>query len=110
MIKDTLQKIEDTVRSAPQATAETKQELLSLVRELSAELEALERTHATHARTIAGKAELAAIEAARGRSEPPGPPPARADLTASVSEFEATHPKLASLVRSIADALANVGI
>jgi len=109
MIKDTLQKIEETVRSAPQATPETKQQILSLLRELGTELEALERTHGTHARTIAGKAELAAVEAARGRSEPPGPP-ARADLASSVTEFEASHPKLAGLVRSIADALANVGI
>jgi hypothetical protein len=110
MIKNTLQKIEDAVRSAPQASAKTKEHLLGLVRELSAELEALESTHREHAHRIAGHAEKAVTEATGAAGAAPDAEPARTGLAASAADFEASHPKLASLVRSISDSLANVGI
>ena len=109
MIQDTLKKIEDLVRTAPQASPETKQELIRLVGELSSELSTLERTHQQDAHSIAGFAEAAARQATSER--PPRPDEdARAGLTASVREFETTHPRLTGLVRAIADALAGVGI
>jgi hypothetical protein len=110
MIKNTLQKIEATVRDAPRASAETKEQLLALVRELSAELEALERTHREHAHTIAGHADEAVTEAMGPSAAVPVTGQARTGFGASVSELEASYPKLASLVRSISDSLANVGI
>lgn len=110
MIKNTLQKIEATVQDSPRASAETKERLLGLVRELSAELEALERTHREHAYTIAGRADEAVTEAMGTSAEVPLTGQAQAGLGASVSDFEASHPKLASLVRSISSSLANAGI
>src|SRR5688572_29046151 len=94
MIKNTLQKIEDTVRGAPQASAETKAKLLDLVRELGAELEALERTHREHAHAIAGHTEKAIEEATRSPSAPPGAEPAHTGLAGLTTDFEASHPKL----------------
>jgi hypothetical protein len=110
MIRNTLQKIEDTLRSTPQASAKTKEELLELVRELGAELQALERTNREHAHIIAGHADQAISEATGAPAAAAAARPAWTGFASSARELEASHPKLASLVRSIADSLANVGI
>jgi hypothetical protein len=110
MIQNTLKKIEDLVRTAPQGSPETKQELLRLVGELSSELQTLERTHEQDARNIAGLAEAAARQVTQSDRPPPPEDDARAGLSASVLEFETTHPRLAGLVRAISDALSGVGI
>ena len=114
MVQETLKKIEKTVRDAPQASADTKEELLGLLRELRAELEVLESTHAEEARNIASFTEQVTRESTRPPSrkhsgELSGEE-ARAGLSEAVVQFEATHPRLGSLVRAICDSLAAMGI
>jgi len=109
MIRDTLKKIEQTVRGAPIASSEKKHELLDLLDKLDTELETLEQTHEKDARTIAGLAEKATREATQPSDRPPAGD-ARAGLANSVRDFETTHPRLVSLVRAICDSLASVGI
>jgi len=114
MVQETLKKIEKTVRDAPQASADTKEELLGLLGELRAELEVLERTHADEARHIASITEQAARESTRppsgGHSGGPSREPSGAGLSEAVVQFEATHPRIGSLVRAICDSLAAMGI
>lgn len=110
MVQETLKKIEKTVREAPQASADTKEELLELLGELRAELEVLETTHAEEARNIASFTEQATRESTRPPSGKLGGEEARAGLTEAVVKFEATHPRLGSLVRAICDSLAAMGI
>ena len=107
-MQETLNKIEKTVRDAPQANADTKEELLGLLGELRSELAALESTHAEEARNIASFTEAATRESTR--PQPLEAAEARAGLTDSVRKFEATHPRLGSLVRAICDSLAAMGI
>ena len=110
MVQDKLKQIEELVRTSPQASAETKQELIRLVGELSAELKTLEQTHQEHARSIAGYAEAATRQRTHSERPPSPEEDARTGLSDSVREFESTHPRLANLVRAISDALSGVGI
>jgi len=110
MPQETLRQIEERVRNAPQASPETKRELLRLVGELKDELAALRKAHVEEARSIAGFTQVAAHEATRARKKPDLLQHARDGLRASVAEFEASHPRLAGAVRDLCALLSSTGI
>ena len=110
MIQDTLKKIEETIKTARVGNDETRQELLKLVNELNSELNGLQLTHADEARNIAQFTQAAAERATQEQTTPGLVRPALDGLTSSVAEFEATHPKLVSLVQSFCTTLSNAGI
>jgi hypothetical protein len=106
MMSERLAKIEGSLRGATNIPEATRNELLDLVAGLKAELLPLPDTHP--AQQIVGSTE-AAVRASAGRD---GDRAAEAveGLSASVREFEATHPRLVEIVDQLASTLSNLGI
>jgi hypothetical protein len=103
VIEDTIRKIEDSLKGG-HLSAERERELRRLLAELRAELKLLEATRGGEARRIATLTGAAHAAPAGERRD------AANRLAESVREFEATHPKLTSLVDAIAETLASAGI
>jgi hypothetical protein len=110
MIQDRLDKIEAKVQGASNIPDDTKTQLLALLADLKAEVNALATTHDENAREIARFADLSTQEATRPEKEPAEVDAALEKLTGSVSGFETTHPKLAQIVNRLAVMLSGGGI
>lgn len=110
MIDEIVAKLERAIEKAGQVDPRHKKELVELLGRLKTELRALGAAHDEKARSIAGFAEVAAYEAARrGRSEELVEISVEG-LSASVADFETTHPKLTAVVNDICALLARIGI
>ncbi len=110
MIPERLAQIEATLRHSPNIPEATRQELLELVAGLKAEVTPLAATHSDNADQITGSAD-AAVQAAVHRGEQPEKAAEAAEgLTASVRDFEASHPRLVEIVDRLALTLSNMGI
>jgi hypothetical protein len=110
MLSQRLAQLESTLRDSTSIPEGTRQELLTLVAGLKAEVAPLASTHGETAHEIAGNAE-AAVRATVGReAEPEQAAHAVEGLAASVREFEATHPRLVEIVDRLALTLSNMGI
>jgi hypothetical protein len=77
---------------------------------LRAEVDALARTDADGAKTIAAFAELSAHQATRPKPHPELLALSVTGLEKSVKEFEATHPRLVEIVGSLSAMLSNIGL
>lgn len=110
MIDDTIDKLEEQVRSASTLQSEARSELLDLLANLKKEIAALSATHADQARSIAGFAAVSAHEATRAEPDAELLALSLKGLSRSVSEFEGSHPRVVQLVNSICSALSNLGI
>ena len=109
MIEETLRRIQDQIERAA-LPSDKKRELETLLGDLKTEVAALAQTDRDHAESIAQFAGLSAHEAMR----PSGPVELQRisleGLAATVDGFEATHPRLASIVNSLCVTLSNLGI
>lgn len=110
MIQDTIQKIEARLQSAENLRPEVRDELTSLLAELKTEVGELADSHADHAQSIAGFAQLSTHEAVREQTNTDALNHSLGGLKASVDELEQSHPKLVSVVNRICTALSNLGI
>lgn len=110
MIKDTIQKLEETVQRAAVVKEENKAELLQLLAKLRGEVSELAKTHAEQADSIAGFAAISTHEATRAQKDPSLLDLSLKGLSQSVTEFEKSHPQLVQVVNSISNTLANLGI
>jgi len=110
MPNDTINRIEERLKSARTLNDETRKELLSLLTELKKEVSGLAETHGDQAQSIAGFAQLSAHEATRDAKNPDALKHSIGGLEASVSEFEQSHPKLVAAANRICTALSNLGI
>lgn len=110
MIKDTLQKLQATVKQSGALKDENKGELLELLDRLQIEVEELAKTDAEQAHSIASFAAVSAHEATRARKDPRLLALSLDGLSKSVSAFEGTHPRLVQVVNSICNALSSLGI
>jgi hypothetical protein len=110
MIAERLAKLESTLRNNANIPEATRQELLDLMTGLKAEVTPLLTTHAATAHEIAGSAEAAVAASVRKEEQPEQAARAVEGLTASVREFEATHPRLVEIVDQLALTLSNMGI
>ena len=110
MIDETIQRIEETVQSAGALDAAQRDRLLSLVGELKREVTGLASTHQEQAQSIAGFAQVGAHEAMRVDKDQDLLRHSLDGLAASVERFEATHPRLVSVVESIEQLLRNIGL
>lgn len=106
MIPDRIAQIEATLHSSASIPEETRRELLELVASLKTEVAGL----GEQAQHIAGSADLAVQAAARREDQPAEATEALEGLTASVREFEASHPRLVQVVDRLALTLSNMGI
>ncbi len=110
MIQDRIAKIEATLSNAQNIPAETRDELLTLLAELKAEVAPLAETHGQKAQNIAQFADAAVQDAMRTERQPEATAEVLEGLTSSVGDFEASHPKLVQVVDRIAHTLSNMGI
>ena len=110
MIDETLAKLEARLKSAETLSDDKRRELQQLVGTLKAEIARLSKTHAEQAESIAGFTQISTHEATRENQNPALLKQSLDGLSASVEEFETSHPKLVQIVNSISSTLANLGI
>jgi hypothetical protein len=110
MIRKTLAKIEEKIRTVNSITDENKTELLHLLGTLKEEVEELSKTESESAESITGFAQISTHEATRQEKNRQLLQLSLEGLASSVHEFETSHPKLAETVNSLCQVLANMGI
>jgi hypothetical protein len=110
MLDDTLAKLEKSVLSSKTIDSNQRDELLSLVSTLRTEVTSLARTHEDHAQSIAGFAQITAHEATRANKDDRLLKLSLDGLASSVERFEVSHPRLVTIVNSIHQMLANIGL
>ncbi|MCX6168397.1 MAG: DUF4404 family protein [Ignavibacteriales bacterium] len=110
MVQNTIEKIEEKIRTNSSLTAKNKTELLDLLATLKPEISKFSEAQREHAESIAGFMERSAHEATRHEKNPTLLKIAVDGLSSSVKGFEESHPQLVENVNYIANALANMGI
>ena len=110
MIEKTITTIEARVKNADSIDEKDRSELLTLLGELKTEVTALSKTHAEHAESITGFAQVSAHEAIREEKNPQLMKLSLKGLSSSVEGFEGSHPGLVAIVNRISQILANMGI
>jgi hypothetical protein len=110
MIQDRIDKLQAAVNDTQNLPDATRAELLRLLAELKAEVGPLEGAHGENVQSIAKFAEESVHEATRPEKDPALADAAIGGLTASVADFEASHPQLVQVVNRIAVTLSNMGI
>ena len=105
MIDDTLSRLEARLREGDRIDAEHRAELLSLLRELKAELAAVEQTQSAEARQVTGHTERFARAVAEERN-----PELLQRTLQELDSFEKSHPQLVQIVNRIATTLSSLGI
>jgi uncharacterized protein DUF4404 len=110
MMEDRMRKIEARIQQAPGLPEAEREKLLQLVATLREEVDALARSHEEDARSIAHFLDASTHEASRTEKQPKLLQAARDGLTASVENFETSHPKLFETVSQAATVLANMGL
>ena len=108
--QNTLEKIEEMIRTNKSLDENNKKQLLDLLKTLKPEMEKFSNDLAEHAESVAGFIERSTHEALRQQKNPTHLKLAIDGLSASVKGFEASHPQLVENVNTIASALANTGI
>ncbi len=109
MIHDTLSKIEARIGQSG-VKDDAKTELIALVGKLKSEVAELSKTHGEEAQSIAGFTQVSAHEATRGEPNPTLVKHSLDGLSASVTGFEKSHPRLVEVVNRICTTLSNLGI
>jgi hypothetical protein len=110
MLKETIERIQEKVRSADSMKEEDKQELLKLLTTLESEVVTLSKTNPEEAESITGFAQVSAHEATREERNEQLMRLSIGGLTSSIEGFEDTHRELVRIVNSIAHILSNMGL
>lgn len=110
MIDDTIQRIEARLKSSEAMPDSTRAELLQLLSTLKAEVAQLPSSQADRAESIARAAEASTAQAVAPDRDEVTYRGALDELTGSVQEFEASHPRLVQVVNNLANTLAGMGI
>lgn len=110
MINETMDKIEKKINLSVHITDENKQEYLAMLKELRKEVEELSQTHKDQAETITGFARVSTHEATREETQKELLNISIDGLKMSVQGFEASNPRLVSIVNSLSSLLSNIGI
>lgn len=110
MIDQTIQKIEQRLRNAPSLSEAKRAELLNLLGRLRSELDQLPDSHTEQAQSVTAFADVSTHEATRDATNPDLLSISLQGLESSVSDFEASHPKLVEVVNALATMLSSLGI
>jgi len=110
IMKDTIARIEERIRSAGALKDENRAELLDLLAQLKSQIGALSKTNQEQAQSIAGFAQVSAHEATREEKNPKSLKHSILGLESSVTDLEQSHPQLVGVVNRIATMLSNMGI
>jgi uncharacterized coiled-coil DUF342 family protein len=105
MIDETLSRLETKLRDGSRIDTEHRDELLSLLRELKAELAAIQKTQSAEARQVTGHTERFAKAVTEERD-----PELLQRTLQELDSFENSHPQLVHLVNRIATTLSSLGI
>jgi len=108
MVEDTLKKLEQRLASSESLSDEARDSLRSLVEELRAEIEQIEDSE--QAESIAAFTESSAREALRSAQDEDLLELSMQGLRSSTRSFEASHPKLVTVVNGICQQLSSLGI
>jgi hypothetical protein len=110
MMEERMRKIEARIQQAPGLPETEREKLLQLVATLREEVDTLAKSHEEDARSIAHFLDASTHEASRAAKRPKLLEAAGHGLTASVEDFERSHPKLFETVNQAAVVLANMGL
>ena len=110
MLKDTIAKIERTIKKIHDVDHSKKAELIRLFSRLKSEISTLPETHSEHAGSIAGFAEVATHEVLRKNRSSRLQKLSQDGLSSTVQGFETTHPKLVEIVNDLSLLLSRLGI
>lgn len=110
MINETMKKIETKIKNSIHITDENKNEYLSMLKTLRSEVEDLSQTQKEQAETITGFAGVSAHEATREDINKDLLDISIDGLQTSVQGFEASNPRLVSIVNNVCSFLSNIGI
>lgn len=110
MVQNTIEKIEEKIRKNNSVADKNKIELLNLLKTLKLEMTKLSEEHTEHAESITRFVERSTHEVMRRERNPTLLKLAVDGLSASVKDFEVSHPQLVENVNYIANTLANMGI
>jgi hypothetical protein len=110
MVRETIARIENQLKTNDSLAAEKKQELLSLVGELKQEVAVLAETHHEDASSIASFTETSVHEATRMERNAELLTHSLDGMALSVKRFEVSHPRLTGLVNAIGQTLWKIGI
>lgn len=110
MINTTIENIEKRIRSNSSISEKNKNELLTLLVLLQKEIDELSKNHIEESESIVGFTERSIHEAYRRRKDPMLLKHSINALSASVKEFETSHPKLVGTVNGISLVLSRMGI
>ncbi|MDP3684771.1 MAG: DUF4404 family protein [Ignavibacteria bacterium] len=110
MEKNTIEKIEEKIKTNSSLTEKNRSELLVLLATLKSELTKFTEEQSEHAESITGFIERSTHEAKRSEKNPDLLKHAVDGLSASVKGFEVSHPQLVETVNYISNTLANMGI
>lgn len=110
MIETTIKELEARLSNANSIQEAQKQELLSLLTTLKAEVSHLSKTHGEQAQSIAGFTRVSTHEAIRREKDQKLIELALNGLGSSVVGFEKSHPNLVEIVNRICLTLSNLGI
>jgi len=110
MIRQTIEDIELKIQQAGAISDPQRNELCQLLSQLKTEIATLDGEHAEQAKSIADFARISANEVTRAQKNPQLIKLSLNGLSASVEEFEKTHPRMVEIVNSICTTLSNLGI
>ena len=108
MAQNTIEKIEEKIRTNKSLSESDKTQLLNLLATLKPEMEKFSNVQAEHAERVAGFIERSTHEALRQQKNPTLLKLAIDGLSASVKGFEASHPQLVENVNTIALSLIHI--
>src|SRR5581483_9056598 len=110
MNDETLDKIEERIRSADSVDEARRAELLKQIATLKAEVARLSKANPEHAQSILGFTNISTHEATRSTVDPKLRQLSLDGLASSVAGLEESHPNLVGIVNSICVTLSNLGI
>lgn len=110
MIRETISQLEARLQNAGTLSESSRQELLTLLNTLRAEVAELSKTDAEQAQSIEAFVLTSAHEATRSQPQPQLLQYSLGGLSASVEGFEKSHPALVQIVNRICGILSNLGI
>ncbi len=110
MIRETITKLEERLKTSASMPESNRQELLDLLTTLKAEVSELSKTHAAEAEKIVSYTQASTQEVLGPQVSQDRLELRLRELSQSVDGFEKSHPQLVDLVNRIALTLSNLGI
>lgn len=110
MVRETIDRIEETIHVTDALNDKQKSELLQLITELKTEINELSEEHDEAAGSIASYTESSIREAVKTRQNPELFQHTLDGLRLSVRRLEVTHPTLTGIINNIGQILNNMGI